>query len=461
MEATRPVGIETLESKNIAQWIGCFEEHSEPLPVVIHGWVRSIRGQKERAFMQLNDGSHMAGIQVVLDLASNTELAEQLAQCATGSCVVVEGELCASPAKGQSCEVQGRSLTLLGAAPSDYPLQKKRHNFEFLRTIAHLRTRSNTLGAVTRLRDQLARALHETLGSWGFLQVHTPVLTTLDCEGAGEMFRLAPIEKEEFFGEPTFLTVSGQLHAEVMAMSHKRVYTFGPTFRAENSHTSRHLAEFWMLEPEMAFFDLEQTIHLASTFLKRVVTLALERCRADLAFFDQHVAQGLLDNLERFASSKTEYMTYSEAIAILSKAPKEFIYPVSWGIDLQSEHERYLCEEYVGMPLAITDYPKEIKAFYMRENDDGKTVAAMDFLVPGVGEIIGGSQREERLDYLEAAMARCQIPPLPWYSDLRRYGGVVHSGFGLGFERLIQWMTGLDNIRETSLFPRSAGSAIF
>lgn len=454
---------EDLLSKNIAQVLDLFSGETV-LDVEVRGWVRSARAQKERAFLHLFDGSSFSGVQVVIDFCRYPQLKEVMeTEIATGAAVFIRGDLVSSPAKGQRCEIQAKELCCLGACPSDYPLQKKRHSFEFLRTIPHLRSRSNTVGAVTRLRHHLASAIHQTLSDWNFIQVHTPVLTTLDCEGAGEMFTVGQGKKEEkdFFGQnSTHLTVSGQLHAEAYALSHKRVYTFGPTFRAENSHTSRHLAEFWMLEPEMAFFDLDATVSMAGQFLKRVVQHALDHCREDLEFFDQFVSKGLLAKLEAFATSQAQRMSYSEAIKALEKADVTFEYPVSWGLDLQSEHERWLCEKYVGAPVAITDYPKQIKAFYMRANDDEKTVAAMDFLVPGVGEIIGGSQREERLGHLEEAMIRHQICEMPWYLDLRRFGGVPHSGFGLGFERLVQWLSGVENIRETIAFPRSAGSAL-
>lgn len=454
---------EDLSSKNIARTLDLF--HGQTVAEVeIRGWIRSVRAQKERAFLHLFDGSCFSGVQAVLDFTAYPHLKEIVEkQAATGAAVLVKGDLVSSPAKGQTCEIHANDLVCLGECPSDYPLQKKRHSFEFLRTIPHLRSRSNTVGAAARLRHHLCAAIHKTLSQWDFIQVHTPVLTTLDCEGAGEMFSIARGEKEDkdFFGQSsTHLTVSGQLHAEAYAMSHKRVYTFGPTFRAENSHTSRHLAEFWMLEPEMAFFDLEATVEMTGKFLQKVVQYTLEHCRADLEFFDQFVSKGLMARLEAFVSSQPVSMSYSEAIKALEKASKKFEYPVAWGLDLQSEHERWLCEEFVGAPVAITDYPKEIKAFYMRANDDGKTVAAMDFLVPGVGELIGGSQREERLSHLQEAMKRHQICEMSWYLDLRRFGGVPHSGFGLGFERLVQWMSGVDNIRETIAFPRSAGSAL-
>jgi asparaginyl-tRNA synthetase len=382
----------------------------------------------------------------------------------------------ASPAAGQAWEVHARRVTLLGEATGDYPLQKKRHSFEFLRSIAHLRPRANTFGAVFRMRSALALAVHRFFRERGFLYVHTPIITANDCEGAGEMFRVTTLPAEappqqqgridwqqDFFGQRTGLTVSGQLQGELFAMAFADIYTFGPTFRAENSNTSRHAAEFWMIEPEMAFADLADDCALAEDFLRFLVTVALQECGEDLAFFDQRIEHGLIDRLEALAAAEFARMTYGEAVERLQRAPVSFQFPVAWGTDLQSEHERYLTEQVVGGPLFVTDYPADIKAFYMRRNDDGRTVAAMDLLVPRVGEIIGGSQREERLEVLEDKMRQVGIAPdsLAWYLDTRRWGSCPHAGFGLGFERLLMYVTGMENIRDVIPFPRTPGNARF
>ena len=364
-----------------------------------------------------------------------------------------------------------------GSCPSDYPLQKKRHSFEYLRTIAHLRPRTNTFSAVFRLRSVLAYAIHQYFQERGFVYVHTPIITASDCEGAGEMFQLTTLDlnqlpldaegnvdySQDFFGKAANLTVSGQLNAEAFAMAFGKVYTFGPTFRAENSNTARHAAEFWMLEPEMAFADLEQNMQLAEDMMKYLITAALERLPEEMAFFNQYVDSGLLERLQHIVNSDFGRVTYTEAIGILKQADVEFVYPVEWGIDLQTEHERYLTEQHFKKPVFVTDYPKEIKAFYMRLNEDGKTVAAMDLLVPGIGEIIGGSQREERLDVLEKRMQELHLDATDywWYTDLRKYGGTRHAGFGLGFERLIMYLSGMGNIRDVIAFPRVVRSAEF
>ncbi len=378
----------------------------------------------------------------------------------------------ASPAKGQAVELRAEAITVIGwADPETYPLQKKRHSFEFLRTIAHLRPRTNALGAVARVRSTLSFAIHRFFHEHGFLQVHTPVITTSDCEGAGEMFTVTALEPAQlqgtlpfagdFFGRRAGLTVSGQLQAEIYALSHGRVYTFGPTFRAENSNTSRHLAEFWMLEPEMAFCDLRGDMEMAEVMIKSLVATALAECAADLELFEQYIAKGLIEKLIQVRDRPFVCLTYTEAVAELTRAGRNFDFPVQWGIDLQAEHERYLCEEVAQAPVIVTHYPEGIKPFYMRLDDDGRTVAAMDILVAGIGELVGGSQREERFEVLAARMAAAglDLEQYGWYLDLRRYGSVPHAGFGLGFERLVQFITGMQNIRDVIPFPRTPGSA--
>lgn len=443
---------------------------NQELEISLQAWVRTVRDQKNLCFVQLNDGSCLSGIQAVLDEETKDfrKICEQLT---TGSAVCLRGSIVPSPAQGQTCEIKVMELEIVGTCPvEEYPLQKKRHSFEFLRTIAHLRPRTNTIGAVTRLRHVLSQATHRFFDDLGFFQVHTPVITASDCEGAGQMFRVTTLSskdldknEEDFFGKAAYLTVSGQLNAEMYAMSHKNVYTFGPTFRAENSNTSRHLAEFWMLEPEMAFCDLAGNIELANTYLRAMVQAALTRCSEDLELFDRFVEKGLIDRLQSFLNSQLTHISYTEAIDILQKSGKSFEFPVKWGSDLQSEHERFLCEEHFNNPVAVTDYPAEIKAFYMRQNDDGKTVAAMDVLVPKVGEIIGGSQREEREAVLRDRIIHSglKVEDYEWYLQLRRFGGVVHSGFGLGFERLVQWISGMENIRDLIPLPRYPKHAEF
>ncbi|ABB56862.1 asparagine--tRNA ligase [Synechococcus elongatus] len=444
--------------------------------VVVRGWIRTARQLKEFTFVEVNDGSCLKGIQVVLgqELADYEMLAKQLD---TGAAIAVEGQLVASPAKGQRVELQAASVEIVGGAdPEQYPLQKKRHSFEFLRTIAHLRPRTNSLGAVMRVRNAAATAIHDFFQERGFLWVHTPIITASDCEGAGELFTVtnldldklgqsqqAPDFEQDFFGKRAYLTVSGQLEAEIMALAFSNVYTFGPTFRAENSNTSRHLAEFWMVEPEMAFCDLGGDMDLAEAFLKFVFQRVSDRCSEDLEFFNQRIDSEVLNRAETILNNDFERVSYTDAIALLEKADRSFDYPVAWGIDLQSEHERYLAEEYFRKPLIVYDYPREIKAFYMRLNDDQKTVAAMDVLAPGIGEIIGGSQREERLDVLKQRLAEANLPEENywWYLDLRRYGSVPHAGFGLGFERLVQFITGMGNIRDVIPFPRTPQNAEF
>ncbi len=440
-------------------------------PVTVRGWIRSKREAKEFAFVDVNDGSCMANIQVVID-QDVPGYATLLKQISTGASIEIAGELVESPAKGQRVEVKAAQVKIYGEAdPETYPLQKKRHSFEFLREIGHLRSRTNTLSAVFRVRNACATAIHQFFQERGFLWVHTPIISASDCEGAGEMFNvttlnlknppLTPAKEidygQDFFGKQAYLTVSGQLEAEVMAMAFSNVYTFGPTFRAENSNTSRHLAEFWMIEPEMAFCDLLGDMDLAETFLKYVFKYVMEHCQADMEFFNERIDKSVLATAQNIIENQFERLTYTTAIALLEKCDKKFEYPVSWGLDLQSEHERYLAEEVFKKPVILTDYPVEIKAFYMRLNDDGKTVAAMDILAPKIGEIIGGSQREERLDVLERRIVEQGLNPADywWYLDLRRYGTVPHAGFGLGFERLVQFMTGMGNIRDVIPFPRA------
>ncbi len=446
--------------------------------VKIHGWVRTKRELKDFAFVEVNDGSSMANLQVVLN-ADLPNYAEILKQVNTGASVEIEGVLVASPAKGQRIELKAIAMQLYGDAdPETYPLQKKRHSFEFLRTIGHLRSRTNTFGAVFRVRNACARAIHQFFQERGFLWIHTPIISASDCEGAGEMFTVTgfnlnniPLTEDkkqvdysqDFFGKQAYLTVSGQLEAEVMAMAFSNVYTFGPTFRAENSNTSRHLAEFWMIEPEMAFCDLIGDMDLAEEFLKYIFKHVMETCPEDMEFFNQRIDNSVLATADNIINNEFERVTYTDAIALLEKSNKQFEYPVKWGLDLQSEHERYLAEELFKKPTIVTDYPVEIKAFYMRLNDDEKTVAAMDILAPKIGEIIGGSQREERLDVLERRINAQGLNPADywWYLDLRRFGTVPHAGFGLGFERLVQFMTGMTNIRDVIPFPRAPQTVEF
>ncbi len=439
--------------------------------VCVQGWVRTRRDAGNFSFVEVNDGSSLASVQVIAE-ESLANYTQQVKKLTTGCSVRVMGELVASPAKGQAVEVRAQSVEVLGWADGEsYPLQKKRHSFEFLRSMAHLRPRTNALGAVARVRSSLSFAIHRFFHEQGFVQVHTPVITTSDCEGAGEMFTVTALEpaqlqgKEpfagDFFGRRAGLTVSGQLQAEIFAQSHGRVYTFGPTFRAENSNTSRHLAEFWMLEPEMAFCDLQGDMAMAEAMIKYLVRFALHDCAEDLALFDQHVAKGLINRLEQVRDQPFVHLTYTQAVDELQRSGRSFAYPVQWGIDLQAEHERFLCEEVAQAPVFVTNYPKGIKPFYMRLDDDGTTVAAMDMLVAGIGELIGGSQREERYDLLAERMAAAglNLEEYSWYLDLRRFGSVPHAGFGLGFERLVQFVTGMANIRDVIPFPRTPGFA--
>lgn len=437
----------------------------------IDGWVRTRRDSGALCFLEINDGSCLANLQVIAE-STLPNFDTEVKKLGTGCAVRVHGELVESPAKGQDVELRAGEVTVIGwADPRSYPLQKKRHTFEFLRSMAHLRPRTNALASVARIRSELSFAIHRFFHDRGFFLVNTPIITTSDCEGAGEMFTVTALKPEEiggpdpwaddFFGRHAGLTVSGQLQAEIYALSLGRVYTFGPTFRAENSNTSRHLAEFWMLEPEMAFCDLGCNMDLAESLIQNLIHVVQDRCSEDIALFDRFVSKGLCKRLENVVAHPFVRMTYTEAVGELEKSGREFAFPVSWGMDLQSEHERWLCEELAGRPVIVTDYPKEIKPFYMRVADDGKTVAAMDILVPGIGELVGGSQREERLEILESRMheAGLDLEEYSWYLDLRRYGSVPHSGFGLGFERLVQFVTGMTNIRDVIPFPRTPGSA--
>ncbi|MBN3883000.1 MAG: asparagine--tRNA ligase [Nostoc sp. JL34] len=445
--------------------------------LLVQGWVRTKRESKGFAFIEVNDGSSLANLQVVInqDLPDYEAILKKLN---TGAAVEATGVLVASLGKGQRIELKAETVKVYGEAdPDTYPLQKKRHSFEFLRTIGHLRSRTNSFGAVFRVRNACSTAIHQFFQERGFLWVHTPIITASDCEGAGELFSVTSLDlkniprtenqavdySQDFFAKPTYLTVSGQLEAEVMAMAFSNVYTFGPTFRAENSNTSRHLAEFWMVEPEMAFCDLEDDMDLAEAFLKHIFKYVLETCPEDMEFFNERIDKSVLATAENIINNQFERLTYTEAIALLEKADVKFEYPVSWGLDLQSEHERYLAEQQFKKPVIVTDYPAQIKAFYMRLNDDEKTVRAMDILAPKIGEIVGGSQREERLEVLERRVLAQGLNPedLWWYLDLRRYGTVPHAGFGLGFERLVQFMTGMGNIRDVIPFPRTPQSAEF
>jgi asparaginyl-tRNA synthetase len=447
------------------------------LEVQLQGWVRTRRDSKAGfSFLELNDGSCLGNIQVVAD-SSLPNYESDVKRLSPGTSVAVRGVLRESPGQGQATEVAATSITLLGQADPDvYPLQKKRHSFEFLRTISHLRARTNTFGAIARVRNGICRSIHQFFQAEGFCYVQTPIITASDCEGAGEMFQVTTLNlaepprqsgtidwTQDFFGRPSFLTVSGQLEAEILACALGKVYTFGPTFRAENSNTSRHLAEFWMIEPEMAFFELTDNMDLAERFLKAVLRDVLEHCAEDMQFFGERIDNTLLPTLQSVINSDFVRLSYTDAIGLLAESGESFEFPVAWGTDLQSEHERYLTEKKFQRPVILYDYPRTIKAFYMRANDDGQTVRAMDVLVPKVGEIIGGSQREERLDVLEQRMLEQGLDPQNywWYLDLRRFGTVPHSGFGLGLERLVQFVTGMANIRDVIPFPRTPGSADF
>ena len=444
--------------------------------ITVCGWARTIRDMKNFGFIELNDGSCFKSLQVVLE-REKLDNYDELAHQNVGAAFIAKGELVLTPDAKQPFELKATEVTVEGASTPDYPLQKKRHSVEFLRTIQHLRPRTNLFSATFRVRSVAAQAVHEFFRNNGFVYVHTPIITGSDCEGAGEMFRVTTLDlnnlplredgkvddSKDFFGKVTSLTVSGQLNAENFAMAFGDVYTFGPTFRAENSNTQRHAAEFWMIEPEMAFCDLDGDLVVMEEMVKYIISTVLEKCPQEMNFFTKFVDKGLRERLEHVRDSAFGRVTYTEAVELLQKSGKEFDYPVSWGIDLQTEHERYLTEEIFKKPLFVTDYPKEIKAFYMRLNDDGKTVAAADCLVPGIGEIIGGSQREERLDLLTARMAELGLNEEDywWYLDLRRYGSCRHAGFGLGFERMVMYLTGISNIRDVELHPRTVGNADF
>ena len=450
-------------------------EADEPMAVIIaEGWVRTRRDAKEFSFIELNDGSCLANIQVIADASLPNY--EDIRKIGTGAAVAVTGELSASPGKGQAWEIRATEIRTIGHAPEDYPLQKKRHSDEYLRTIAHLRPRTNKYGALFRMRSKLSHAIHDFFQSRGFNWIHTPIITGSDCEGAGEMFRVTTLDlnqvpmnngsiafEEDFFGREAKLTVSGQLSVETFCLGLGKVYTFGPTFRSENSNTSRHMAEFWMIEPEVAFFDLQDDMALAEELIRYLVGFVMQECSQDLELFARFVDKTLMDRLENIATHDFIRLSYTEAIEILQAADIKFEFTPEWGKDLQSEHERYLTEVHFKQPVIVHDYPKDIKAFYMRQNDDGKTVAAMDVLVPSIGEIIGGSQREERYDMLLKRIDECGInrEDYWWYLDTRRYGTVQHAGFGLGFERFLMLVTGVTNIRDVIPFPRTPKSLEF
>ncbi|MBE7557667.1 asparagine--tRNA ligase [bacterium] len=438
--------------------------------VLVKGWVRTRRGSKKVAFIELNDGSTLDNLQLVVD--GEAACFAQVEKLSTGAAMAARGRLVPSQGRGQTLELQVAEVVVYGGADEKYPLQKKGHSLEFLREIAHLRPRTNTFGAVFRLRHALAYGIHKFFHERGFYYVHTPIITTSDCEGAGQMFQVTtlplasgapPDFAADFFGKPAYLTVSGQLEGELFALALGEIYTFGPTFRAENSNTPRHLAEFWMIEPEMAFYDLDDNMDLAEDFLKSIILHCMSECPRDLAFLNDRYQKDLLDTLKNVTESRFARITYSEAIEILGKSGETFEFPTHWGADLQTEHERYLTEKHFRRPVIVYNYPKAIKAFYMRQNDDGRTVAAMDVLFPRIGEMIGGSQREERLEVLSSRIRELGLPEASyqWYLDTRRFGTAPHSGFGLGFERTLQFITGMGNIRDVIPFPRTPGSAEF
>lgn len=451
------------------------EAHSEK-EVVIRGWVRTNRSSNKFGFIELNDGSFFKSVQVVYeqDIIENYN---EIAKAPIAAALMVKGVLTLTPDAKQPFEIKAKEVVMEASSEADYPLQKKRHSLEFLREIAHLRPRSNTFSAVFRVRSLVAYAIHQFFQEQNFVYVHTPIVTGSDCEGAGEMFRITTLDldnipknedgkidySQDFFGKETSLTVSGQLEAETFALAFRNIYTFGPTFRAENSNTARHASEFWMIEPEVAFADLADNMDLAEAMIKYIINYVLENAPEEMEFFNKFVDKGLIERLNNIINNDFARITYTEAVDLLLKADKEFQYPVEWGIDLQTEHERYITEEIFKKPVFVTDYPKEIKAFYMRINDDNKTVAACDLLVPGVGEIIGGSQREERYDVLSARMKELDLREEDywWYMELRKYGGVKHAGYGLGFERIIMYVTGMGNIRDVIPFPRTPKTAEF
>ena len=442
--------------------------------VTVCGWVRTIRDSKSFGFLELHDGSCFKSVQVVFE-SSVLQNYDEISRLNVGSAVVVKGTVVLTPEMKQPFEIKATQIAVEGKSTPDYPLQKKRHSVEFLREIAHLRPRTNLFQATMRVRSVAAFGIHKFFQERGFVYVHTPIITASDCEGAGEMFRVTTLDlealskgakldyKEDFFGKPANLTVSGQLNAETYAMAFGSVYTFGPTFRAEKSNTTRHAAEFWMVEPEIAFADLQDDMQLAEDMVKSVISYVLAQCPAEIDFFNEFVDKSLKERLQALIQSEFVRVSYTDAVEILQKHNEEFEYPVSWGCDLQTEHERYLTEKVYHGPVFVTDYPKEIKAFYMRLNDDGKTVAAADMLVPGIGELIGGSQREERLNLLEERIRELgmRVEDYKWYLDLRRFGSANHAGFGLGFERLVMYLTGVNNIRDVIPFPRTVGNAEF
>ncbi|MCR5482359.1 MAG: asparagine--tRNA ligase [Clostridia bacterium] len=444
--------------------------------IVIRGWIRTNRNSNKFGFIELNDGTFFKSVQVVYE-QENLQNYTEISKAPIAAALMVEGKLELTPEAKQPFEVKATRIVIEAGSAPDYPLQKKRHSLEFLREIAHLRPRSNTFSAVFRVRSLVAYAIHKFFQEQGFVYVHTPLITGSDCEGAGEMFRVTTLNMDDlprneegkidytqdFFGKETSLTVSGQLEAETFAMAFRNVYTFGPTFRAENSYTARHASEFWMIEPEVAFADLSDNMELAEAMIKYIINYVLENAPEEMQFFNSFIDKGLIERLNNIVNSDFARVTYTEAVDLLLKSGKEFQYPVEWGIDLQTEHERYITEEIFKKPVFVTDYPKDIKAFYMRLNDDNKTVAACDLLVPGVGEIIGGSQREERFDVLESRIRELDMDPADywWYMDLRKYGGVKHAGYGLGFERIIMYITGMGNIRDVLPFPRTPKTAEF
>lgn len=442
--------------------------------VTVEGWIRTIRDSKNFGFIELNDGTFMKNVQVVFE--NNLNNFDEVKKYSTGSAITVKGNLMLTPEAKQPFEIKATEIAMEAESDSSYPLQKKRHSLEYLRTIAHLRPRTNTFAAVFRVRSLAAYAIHKFFNERGFIYAHPPIITASDAEGAGEMFRVTALDldniekvdgktdySKDFFGKSANLTVSGQLEAEIFALAFKNVYTFGPTFRAENSNTTRHAAEFWMIEPEIAFADLNDNMQLAEDMVKYVISYVMENAKEEMEFFNSFVEKGLFDKLNNVVNSEFGRIDYTDAIEILKKNNDNFDYPVQWGTDIQTEHERYLSEKIFGKPVFVTNYPKDIKAFYMRMNEDNKTVSAMDLLVPGIGELIGGSQREERLDMLEKRMDEMGIEKegMWWYMELRKYGGVKHSGYGLGFERLIMYLTGMGNIRDVIPFPRTPKNAEF
>ena len=467
-------GDETMKRTEISALFNDTEQYIDSEQTIC-GWIRTLRQSKTFGFIELNDGSCFQNLQIVFD--DNLPNFNEISKLNIGSSLQVKGNLVETPQAKQPFEIKATSITVEGMSAPDYPLQKKRHTFEYLRTIAHLRPRTNTFSAVFRVRSLLSYAIHKFFHENGFVYVHTPIITGSDCEGAGEMFRVTTLDMEnvpkdsngavdfsqDFFGKDTNLTVSGQLSAETYCMAFGKVYTFGPTFRAENSNTARHAAEFWMIEPEIAFADLNDDMDLAESMLKYIINYVMENAEKDMAFFNSFIDKGLLERLTLVKNSEFERISYTDAIKVLEKVAHQFQYPVYWGCDLQTEHERYLSEKYFSKPVFVTDYPKDIKAFYMRLNDDEKTVAATDLLVPGVGEIIGGSQREERLDILEQRINEMGLPMEDywWYLELRKYGGTKHAGFGLGFERALMYITGMQNIRDVIPYPRTVNHAEF